>query len=70
MEHKPVQSSNVLSRAYDPATRRLEVTFKNGGTYAYENVPPEEFDKLDRAPSFGSHLHANIKGVFEHSKVG
>jgi len=46
MEHKPITSSNIATVGYDPATRTMEVTFKSGSTYAYENVSPEQVTLL------------------------
>lgn len=57
----PVASSNLRSVAYAADFRRLFVQFKNGGVYAYEDVPEALYMGLLSAPSKGKYLHAVIK---------
>jgi hypothetical protein len=68
--HTPVVSSNVASVAHDPATNTLEVRYRNDGTYQYADVSAEDFDRLQKAKSVGSHLHQHIKGRCACKKVG
>ena len=70
IEMIPVSSSNVESIGYDEATQTLRVNFLNGGIYEYMNVPGYEFEQLKIAPSIGSYLHRNIKGVYPYSRIG
>lgn len=61
MDRTPVTSSNVAAVGYDPATSTLEVEYRNGGVYRYENVTPAAHAALVAAPSIGNHLHTHIK---------
>lgn len=64
----PVASSNIASIGYENGT--LYVRFRNGGTYAYLNVPQSVYNSLMSAPSCGSYLAAHIKGIYPYRKVG
>lgn len=68
MQHQSVTSSNISSIGYDAASRTLEVTFHNGGTYAYSGVPQSEYDALMAASSHGSYLNSNIKSSYTATK--
>lgn len=57
----PVSSSNLRAVAYARDFRRLFVSFKGGGLYAYEDVPEGVYQGLLAAPSKGEYLHAVIK---------
>lgn len=62
----PVTSSNIGAVGYDPATRELSVSFKNGKTYHYPDVPVEHFDGLrDPKRSAGSYFHQHIRSAFK-----
>jgi hypothetical protein len=61
MDRTPVHSSNVAAVGYDPQTLVLEVAFRNGGLYAYQNVRPETYAALLASPSIGAFIHHSIK---------
>jgi len=62
MKHTPVDSSsNIKAIGYDEESKTLEVVFKGGGHYSYENVPVEAHKELMAAKSIGNYLHSNIK---------
>lgn len=63
-----VVSSLIKRVRYDDET--LEIQFANGQIYAYQNVPPEEYESLMEASSPGSYFHDNIKGSYADSRVG
>jgi hypothetical protein len=65
-----VKSSNVHSLGYDPETRELHVTFKSGGTFIYEDVPPELGNVAHEQDSIGTFLHSKVKTAFKFSKLG
>lgn len=67
--HVPLKSSNLESAGYDAETRALEVKFKHGGTYRYENVAPEHWANLQAADSPGGYLHKHIKSAHAFGKV-
>jgi hypothetical protein len=70
IEMKPVHgSSNVAAVGFDPEAKVLRVAFHNGSAYNYAGVGADEHAALMSAKSVGSHLNANIKGKFRHSKV-
>lgn len=63
-----VDSSNIESIGYDDDTLELHVQFLSGGLYVYGDVPREIFDDLLNAPSKGSFLNREIKGVYQYAK--
>ena len=57
-------SSNVASMDYDPDEEIMSVTFHNGGTYYYYDVPEEVFDAVRTGAidnSVGRTLHREVK---------
>lgn len=69
LEGGKVESSNILSYAYQPQARVLEVIFRDGSRYAYEAVPPDVFAAFKVASSKGRFLHQTIKPRFECRRV-
>ena len=63
-----VDSSNIEAIGYDENNQELHVQFLSGGYYVYHDVPREIFDDLVEAPSKGSYLNREIKGVYQYSK--
>jgi len=66
---RPLESSSIASAGYDPATRVLEIEFRNGGLYRYRNVPREIFDALLGAASKGRFFAERIRGKFDYERV-
>ncbi|AHK11674.1 KTSC domain-containing protein [Shewanella sp. phage 1/41] len=66
MKMTPVTSSNIASIGYDLVCTELVVQFKNGKTFYYLEVSPEEHAALMAAESAGKHFNQFIKAV----KVG
>lgn len=58
---KKVSSSNVDTIHYDPATRILEVVFKNNKFYHYNNVSQNTYNNFEKSNSLGEFLHKHIK---------
>jgi len=69
MQHIPVNSSSIATVGHDPETGVLEVTFANGGCYAYTGVSADDVTALLAAKSIGSHFSTHVRGKFEHKKV-
>lgn len=69
MQKTPVQSSTIAHIGYDPDKSLLEIGFKSGGTYHYEDVPQDAYDAFEGAGSHGKHFHANIRGQYSEKKV-
>lgn len=65
-----VQSSDLQSVGYDPATQVLEIAFHRGGIYQYRGVPEAVYRSLMQAPSHGTYFHAHIKERYPYHKVG
>ena len=49
-----IESSNINQTVYDTNTKNLEVVFKNGSTFLYEDVPHQIYTKFRMAESQGS----------------
>jgi hypothetical protein len=62
-------SSNISSARYEDVERILEVTFHNGGTYQYHDVPAQVAAEFGQAESKGSFLARAIKGIYRYAKV-
>lgn len=62
-------SSNIASIRYDDDQSLLEVSFHNGSSYHYYDVPASVADDFERAESKGSYLASAIKGHYRYSKV-
>lgn len=54
-------SSHISSHSYDPAAKRMTVTFTNGHVYTYDNVPSALDTGMTRARSKGQYFHAFLK---------
>lgn len=68
-ELPPFESSNIRSARYDEEGQVLEITFLNGGTYEYYDVPAHVAEAFERADSKGGFLAAQIKGHYRYSRV-
>jgi len=68
MKQAKVKSSNIKSIGYDPDAEILEVEFKDGAVYQYEDVPKKLHLKLMKTKSPGKVFYAEIKGKFKSSK--
>ncbi len=68
MEMIDVQSSNLQQVGYDAETRTLDVVFKNGDLYHYEDVSEEVFDKLMDSASLGRYFSMHIRNSFNCTK--
>jgi hypothetical protein len=62
-------SSNVAEFSYDPLRHQLDVTFHNGQTYRYIEVPVQVYEALYIAPSKGKFLASQVKGRFAYQRV-
>ncbi len=63
-----VDSYNSEAIGYDDHTQELHVQFLSGVYYIYHNVPRGVFDELMYAPSKGSFLNREVKGVYQFAK--
>jgi hypothetical protein len=61
MQMIPVTSSAISAIGYDPARRRMKVTFVEGHTYDFCGVPQHVFDGFWRAVSKGGYYNDHIR---------
>jgi hypothetical protein len=69
MERMMVESRSVSAIGYDPATFELEIEFRNGRTYRYQQVPEAAYRLLLQAPSLGEFVNKQIKPRFDAREV-
>lgn len=63
-------SSNILSSSYDTNNYTLYITFAKGNLkYKYENVSPEDYNKLQDAESTGKAFIEFIKNRYNGEKI-
>jgi len=68
IEMNYVGSSNIEAIGYANDTQKLHVKFLSGTTYVYSSVPSEVYESLMAAPSKGSFLNREIKGVYSFTQ--
>ena len=59
-----VSSSAMIAIGYDPITKILEITFKQGETYPFCNVPENIFTGLKNAHSHGGYYNDHIRDKY------
>lgn len=69
MHMEPVNSTNVHSIGYDPASETLRVHYHSGHTGDYSGVPQNKHDELMASDSKGQFLHKHVKPHHAHSRV-
>lgn len=69
MTREPVQSSNIVSVGYDPATQTLEIEFKGGGVHQYSGVPADKHAAFMKARSVGGYFYQHIRNYHEGNKI-
>jgi hypothetical protein len=62
IERKPVVSTNIASIGYDKDALVLEVEFRKGGIYRYNDVTFGEYNALMTAESQGRYFAQFIRG--------
>lgn len=65
------ESSNVVASTYDKNKKDLNVIFKNGGSYTYQNVRATDYFRFETADSQGKELNTTIKkyAFLKHENV-
>jgi hypothetical protein len=69
MQRAQVESSMLRSVGYDPATRVLELEFRNGRLYRYAEVGEEIYRELMAAPSKGRYFLECIDDLYPYAPV-
>lgn len=64
-----VKSSHIREVEYDPETRTLHLTFRNGQRYAYHGVHPGAHKELLDAKSIGTYFHRFVRGRHREEKL-
>lgn len=64
-----IESSNLKSASYNTKTKILQITFKNGSIYQYDDVEWNIFTKLRYASSQGKYFNKNINGKYKYKKI-
>ena len=64
-----VYSSHVDRVGWDEETSELVIEWKNGKTSAYAGVSEDLAQQVANAPSVGTMIHNQIKGVYPHRYV-
>jgi len=62
-----VESSHISDVEWDEGV--MTVTFKDGGTYNYYDVPVGIYQEMVAAPSVGRFFKDNVKGAFEYERI-
>lgn len=61
---REVQSSNIEQIGYNEGSEVLYVKYKSGKVYAYDKVPKNIYEGLEKAESKGSYMNSQVKGKF------
>lgn len=61
MELVPIASTNLSMIGYDPDTMTMQIMFKNGSLYAYENVEPDTYNAMMTSGDAGRYFAEIIK---------
>ena len=67
MNKATVESTTLLSLAYDEAGELLQLEFRSGSIYQYFGVPATVHEGLLMAPSKGSYFNKAIRGRFPYA---
>ena len=69
MTSSSVESTTLAAVGYDRFDQRLWLTFRNGATYCYDDVPVEIHERLLAATSKGAYFNKNIRARFRFHKI-
>lgn len=64
-----MSSTNLKSSTYFTDEKRLSVTFNNGYTYEYFNVPWDVFTKFRMSKSQGQFFNKEISRSYPYKKI-
>lgn len=66
MKLTPVDSEMLVAAGYDQKSHSLQVVFRTGETYRYQNVPSFVYERLMSADSKGRFMHKYILGRYDY----
>lgn len=69
MQREKVNSSSLDSVGYDIDSRVLEIAFRNGTVYHYQNVPQQTWAQLMRAASKGRYFDRAIRERYAFQRI-
>jgi hypothetical protein len=69
VERQRLKSKAVISAGYDPVTLELELEFRSGHVYRYENVPASLHAWLLRIENKGGFVRRMIAGRYAEQAV-
>ena len=69
MERQPVNSSSIASIGYSPRSRTLDVEFRTGAIYRYEQVPSQLAREFLAAESKGRYFARRVRGKFPFKQL-
>ena len=55
--------------AYDGSQALLQLSFRNGTSYRYSDVPAEVYDQLLLAESKGKYFNLHIRNRYAYTKI-
>jgi hypothetical protein len=64
-----VESTTLITIAYDLDRQLLQLEFRDRAIYHYFDVPVDVYQGLVRAPSKGGYFNRSIRGRFVHTRV-
>jgi hypothetical protein len=62
-------SSGIRDAVYLPDRRELQITFRSGRSFAYEDVPQSIYDAYAASPSQGAFFNIAIRGRFHFREL-
>jgi len=65
----PVTSEVIKAVGYEPTSKILEIEFKNGAIWHYEDVEEEKHKQLMFSQSIGRFFHSKIKNLHKARKI-
>jgi hypothetical protein len=69
MDRILVNSSNIITIGYNADSKILEVEFRTGKVYQYEDVPEDIYQELMAASSKGQFFHDNVMNQYNFTEV-
>ena len=69
MERASVTSSSIASVGYDANRSVLEVQFRNGSVYQYDQVTLSDYRALMAAKSKGAHFNLHVRDRYRYRRL-
>lgn len=63
------KSSNLAEVSYDSESQTMTITFQDGRSYEYYQVPVTVFQGIQHAPSAGSYFYRQVRGRYAEAEV-